>query len=338
MADCRVGGAGLLTPDPAQGESLSGWLGRSARFYFGSAAQFLKYCDLKIPCDGDWPNKQFVFALADVTQRPVWQLQSMLVNSPVVRDTAIDRRLGLSHMPARLGPFLLYDGGRRFCPLCLRQPEAIWPRSWRIGVPVCLAHNVWLENTCATCGAQIRLAGVAPPLQCHRCLSPYVAQTEAKAPLSPLILEISKRIASLENNSRRRTRRPTLDWLALGRVAKNVGAPTFCSGAIHPAQREAFSEFLTLAESKGLCLDRIETPIVENKPEPPGCKEPVDTCHTEIKIPEAQQALQDSRIRVRAALARARRELIAEKQPLVSKSLRKRADAILRKQRGRREG
>lgn len=324
----------FLTPDPRSGESLSSWLARSARLYFGSVEQFLRHLDLKIPRDGDRPEDRFISAIAEEVGRPVRQLKSLVVNTPMVCETPTMRRNGLSHMPARLGPFLLYDGSRRYCPLCLGKPDAIWPKSWRIGLPICLPHGVWLENTCGTCGERMPSTGAQPPLRCPRCRTPYAARAGQKAPLSPLWSSLAERIELFEFGDHTDRNEISQDWLQLGALARREGL-----GGQNPCEmdRVAFEWFLNAADSEGLSL----RPFVQCKSDPIVSADLPNTvrprCLPSRRLSDFEAVLQENRRRVRVALELAEKEMIAENCLVEPRELRKRADAIL-KQLSRKSG
>lgn len=333
-------------PELRQDESLSGWVRQLVDLYCGSDRRFWAWMGIsRPPADGDRPERLHLLALSEHTGVPKTRLETMALGD-IGAAPKIANNLGLTVAPWRLGPFELFDGSRRFCPVCLASGEALWPLSWRMGGPVCLTHGVWLERACGRCGQAMPRAGVTPPRSCKRCATPYRANFSTKIDPDALVLCRAidvriHRILAEDDGVRRRQIAHCVDWRSLGRwmaqSAKQIGG--------QPSQEMWRAAFETAAigatEAGGILADEVSiettTPLASMAEQPgvesariPIAVKPIRPEHS-IRQCRSPSILEGLKARVAAALHEARDELEAAGLSPEPTRLRKRADLILRR-------
>lgn len=312
-----------FVPAPVAGESFSSWFGRLARLYAGSAAGLLRRFDLGAVYDGDRPDRATIAYLAEACSLDPLHLDALTLGPESYADSALSRRLSLSTPPQRLGPFLLFDGSRRYCPVCLDGSDPIWPLTWRVGIPICSDHRVWLESACGQCGTRLPSQGVEPPARCGVCFTPFRATRPDPAPFTSLLTDLSERIAATRNAQPDHCPR---DWARLGQQAR-----VFTTGNNANLHRADFAKFLAWAEQRGIRLPPVASKVPQRSefaalPAAPSLK-PRPPNSARIPRPDPLSALRRQSVE---AVDEARRQLIAEGQGLTERAWRRRADQLLR--------
>lgn len=308
-----------FVPDSMDGESFSSWLGRLARLYAGSAAELLRRLGVSAAYDGDRPHRDTVAGLAAACGLNPQRFDAMTLGTQSFADSALSRRLSLSKPPQRLGPFLLFDGRRRFCPVCLDAPDPIWPLAWRVGIPICPHHRVWLERACGQCAAKLSNLGPEPPTRCAVCFTPFRTTRPGPAPYTPLLVDLGERIAATRNA------RDTIcaqDWNQLGQQAQAFAVRS-------DSGRVAFAEFLAWAERTGqrLPLAALNMPHRHESTVLRAASFPKALPPRPTRRPDPFPGLRRRSVQ---AVDEARRQLIAEGQGLTERAWRRRADHLLR--------
>jgi hypothetical protein len=312
-----------FSPAPVAGESFSSWLARLARLYAGSAAGLLRRFGLSVAYDGDRPDQATITYLAEACSLDSQHLDTLTLGPESYADSALSRRLSLSTPPQRLGPFLFFDGSRRYCPVCLDAPDPVWPLTWRVGIPICSDHRVWLENACSQCGARLPSQGVEPPARCGVCFTPFRTTRPDPAPSTSLLTDLSERIAATRSAYPEHCPQ---DWARLGQQAR-----VFTTGNNANLHRADFTEFLVWAEQRGIRLPPVASKVPQHSEftvlsAAPSLKSrPPNSARTPRPDP-----LSVLRCQSVEAVDEARRQLIAEGQGLTERAWRRRADQLLR--------
>lgn len=321
------------------GESLSGWLGQLVMLYFGTERRMWRWMGLQNgPADSDRPDHAHLEALARRTGIDVARLSAMVL--PWVEEAPrLADRFRVTVAPWRIGPFRLFDGTRRFCPLCLATATAtpLWPLHWRMGGPVCVAHHVWLERACSQCQEPLPVSGL-PPTCCADCATPYRAtpidpvDPRAMACLASIHRRIVK-IVSDPDRARYRAMTGALDWAALGQLAGQHGH--HLAADVSSQDWRAALETCAIAASEQNAV-LADMPILAAREVVPTKGKvrvaPARKVMVPLKRPKPVSVLDGLKDRVAEALAQARTDLTAQGQPVTAKALRRRADQILRKQ------
>lgn len=288
------------------------------------------------PADSDRPDRDHLEALARCTGIDVARLSEMVL--PWVEEAPrLADRFQVTFAPWRIGPFRLFDGTRRYCPLCLATTTPLWPLHWRIGGPVCLTHHVWLERACSLCQEPLSATGL-PLTCCTRCATPYRAtpvdpvDPRAMACLASVHRRIVK-IVSDPDRTRYREMTGALDWAALGQLARRHEYHL----AVDPSLRdwrEALEACAIAASEQNVVLAHMPVLAAREGVPTRGRARVALACKTMVllKRPQPVSVLDGLKERVAEALAQARIDLTAQGQPVTAKALRRRADQILRKQ------
>lgn len=288
------------------------------------------------PTDSDRPDHAHLEALARCTGIDVARLSAMVLPWVEAAPRLADR-LQVTAAPWRIGPFRLFDGTRRFCPLCLATTTPLWPLHWRMGGPVCLTHHVWLERGCSLCQEPLPVTGL-PPTGCACCATPYRA-----TPVDPVdpramtcLASIHRRIVKIVSDpDRTRVRAMTgaLDWAALGQLAGQYGHHLAAGTSIRD-WRAALETCAIAASEQNVMLADMPVLAVREAVPTQG-RAPVAPANRAMvlpKLPRGVSVVDGLKERVAEALAQARTDLLAQGQPVTAKALRRRADQILRKQ------
>jgi len=312
-----------FAPTPVAGESFSSWLGRLARLYAGSAAGLLRRLGLCAVYDGDRPDRATIAYLAEACSLDPLHLDALTLGPESHADSTLSRRLSLSTSPQRLGPFLLFDGSRRYCPVCLDASDPAWPLTWRVGIPICSEHRVWLESACGQCGARLSNQGVEPPARCGVCFTPFKTTPPDPAPSTSFLADLSERIAATRSAHPEHS---AWDWARLGQKARG-----FTTGNNANLHRADFAKFLAWAEQRGIRLPPVASNALQHGeftalPAAPSPK-PRPSNSARASRPDPLSALRRQSV---VAVDEARRQLIAEGQGLTERAWRRRADQLLR--------